>query len=127
VDPLRASLAIQPDHAEAHLALGVSLGRLDQFDEAAEHIAMAASLGDRQALDRLPKIGADYCRTCGGAARFGQIDNSDADIIVGTGRTGWYCMECETILCGTCVSGGQQGLLMLACPDCGGGLRVLTR
>jgi tetratricopeptide (TPR) repeat protein len=127
VDPLRECLAMRPDHAAAHFVLGVSLGRLDRFDEAEEHVAKAAWLGDRQALDRLPTIGADYCRTCGRAARFGQIDNPDADIIVGAFGGGWTCADCHTVLCGTCVSGGQGRLFVRACPDCGGRLRVLTK
>jgi len=127
VGPLRACLAMRPGHAEAHFALGMSLGRLDEFDDAAEHIAKAASLGDRQALDMLPDIGADYCRTCGRAARFGQVDNPDATIIIGIQGIGWTCADCHTILCGTCVSGGQGGLFSRACPNCGGRLEVLTK
>lgn len=114
------------DHAEAHFALGMSLGRLDQFDDAAEHVAKAASLGDRQALDMLPNIGADDCRTCSRAVRFSQIDNPDADITVGTHGIGWTCADCRTVLCGICVSGGQAGPFVRACPDCGGRLRILT-
>ncbi|GAA4704453.1 Tetratricopeptide repeat-containing protein [Promicromonospora umidemergens] len=127
VEPLRACLAMRPDHADAHFALGVALGRLDQLDDAADHIAKAASLGDRQALDMLPNIGADYCRRCGRAARFGQINNPDADIFVGSIGIGWACTGCRTILCGTCVSGGQAESWVLACPSCGGRLSVLTR
>ncbi|TDD84415.1 tetratricopeptide repeat protein [Actinomadura rubrisoli] len=128
VDPLRACLAMRPDHAEAHFALGMSLGRQHQIDDAVEHIAKGASLGDRKALDMLPKLGADYCRTCSGAARFGQIDNPDADIIVGThDGFGWTCADCRTVLCGTCVSGGHARSFVLVCPSCGGRLRPLTR
>ncbi|GGT84229.1 tetratricopeptide repeat protein [Streptomyces coeruleorubidus] len=127
VDPLRACLAMRPDHAAAHFALGMSLGRLDEFDDAAEHIAKAASLGDRQALDMLPNIGADYCRTCGRAARFGQIDDQDADIVIGTIGGGWTCADCRTVLCGPCISGGRAGPFVRACPDCGGRMLVLTK
>jgi Flp pilus assembly protein TadD len=127
VDPLRACLAMRPDHAEAHFALGMSLGRLDQFGDAAEHVAKAASLGDRQALDMLPNIGADYCRTCGRAARFSKMDNPDADIIVSSPGFGWTCADCHTVLCDTCLTGGQEGLFIRACPDCRGRLRVLTK
>ncbi|MEO3752749.1 tetratricopeptide repeat protein [Streptomyces sp. B6B3] len=127
VDPLRACLAMRPDHAAAHLALGMALGRLDQFDDAAEHVAKAASLGDPQALDMLPKIGADYCRTCDRAVHISQVRNPDADIIVGAVRMGWTCADCHTVVCSTCVSGGRAGPFVRACPDCGGRLRVLTK
>jgi Flp pilus assembly protein TadD len=126
IEPLRRCVAMRPEHAEAHLVLGMSLGRLDHFDEADEHLARAAFLGDEQARRILPTAGAEYCRRCGGVARFADAEPT-ADIVVAGPGLGLACDSCRTVLCGTCVSGGESGPMRFVCPECDGRLRVLTR
>ncbi|MFD7407352.1 hypothetical protein ACFV7R_32855 [Streptomyces sp. NPDC059866] len=99
---------------------------MDEFDEAEEHMAKAASLGDRQVRELLPQIGIDYCRKCTRPAQF-RSGGTDADIVFVDIKAGMECAKCRTVLCGTCASGGRLGPVSLACPDCSGQLRVLTR
>lgn len=122
IDPLSQCIAMLPEHAEAHFALGMALGRVDKLDEGLEHIAKAASLGDEKAREMMPRLGADYCRKCAKPADFGSV-KTDADVIIVGPRIGMICADCHIVLCGPCARRDQR----LDCPDCGGSLQVLTR
>jgi Flp pilus assembly protein TadD len=127
IGPLRECVAMLPNHDDAHLVLSGALGRLEEFDLAEEHCAKAASLGNEQARTRLRSLGADYCRRCGGPARFGKELEPRPDILFFTVRNGMTCKDCHTILCGHCASGGQLGIVRTPCPKCGQPMQPLTR
>jgi tetratricopeptide (TPR) repeat protein len=126
LEPLRRCIALRPEHDDAHFILGVALGRMDKFKEAETHLARAASLGNQQAQERLPRVGADYCRRCARAVQIsGNVE--DADIIFLTPDDGLSCADCHTVLCTACAGMGPGPQPRPGCPDCGGRLRLLTR
>lgn len=127
LEPLRRCIALKSDHDDAHFILGVALGRMDRFGEAETHLARAAWLGNGQARERLPKVGADYCRRCGASVQVASGDGEGADVRVLTLDIGIRCTDCHTVLCTGCAGIGPGVQTPRSCPDCGGRLRPLTR
>lgn len=60
VQAFRELLALSPDSHYGHFGLGLSLSRVDRFEQAAEHLAMAATMRPdrREYTDRLRQVRA---------------------------------------------------------------------
>ncbi|MFD1829297.1 tetratricopeptide repeat protein [Streptomyces desertarenae] len=125
VKPLSQCLGLDPDHAEARNALGMTLGRLGRHEEADIHLAKAAYLGHVQAPGTLAKMGVDFCRTC--AAPVYSTAESDADVVIVPPEIGWKCAACRTVGCGRCVTGNGTSTVGPRCPHCSGPLVQLTK
>lgn len=126
LEPLRRCIALQPDHDDAHLTLAVALGRMERFEQAETHLARSASLGNRQARERLLRVGADYCRRCARSVRIASGEGDGANIRFLTMDIGLRCTDCGTVLCTACAGIGPGVQAPRPCPDCDGRLRPLT-
>jgi Flp pilus assembly protein TadD len=119
VGPLRQCVDVDPDHGDAHNALGMTLGRLELHDEAEVHLARAAYLGHVQAPDTLATLRMDFCRTCAAPVHF--TEETQADIVIVGPGIGWRCVDCRRVACGPCVAGSEtESTIDPRCPACHG-------
>jgi tetratricopeptide (TPR) repeat protein len=124
--PLSRCVELVPDHAEAHNALGMTLGRLGRHDEADIHLARAAYLGHVQAFGTLAAMDMDYCRNCAAPVNYSSAPDP-ADIVIVSAAVGWSCASCGAVSCGDCASDGGRSPMDPRCPRCGRDVDVLTK
>jgi tetratricopeptide (TPR) repeat protein len=120
IELLRTCLRSHPDHSEVHNSIGMALGKLGRYQEAAVHIVQAVRLGHPQAAETMRKLDMDYCRECHRPVY--RTPTAQADVHVIEPTVGMECTACHEVFCIPCLQEVADSIIIPPCPRCGGGL-----